>query len=99
MARKEVVPIDKPAVPAEYGGYGDVPPMGYMAPTVVETEPEWLKLRPSYNPDSKLELWFSRIMWTPRFVARTILLATWNVYWFMGIAGTILLVVLLLIAR
>jgi hypothetical protein len=99
MARKEMVPVDKPSVPAEYDGYSDVPYGGYVAQTVVESEPEWLRLRPAHNPDSKLEHGFVNAMTPVRFVCRAILLATWNVYWFIGIAGTILLIVIFLIAR
>jgi len=100
MARKEMVPVDKPTVPAEYGGYADVPYGGYAAaPQIIAEEPEWLKLRPTHNPDSKLEHGFVQVMTPLRFVCRTILLCTWNVWWFLAIAGTILGIVILLIAR
>lgn len=94
-----MVPIDKPSVPAEYSGYGDVPPMAYMAPQVIAEEPEWLKLRPAHNPDSTLEHGFSMAMFPVRLLCRAILGLTWNVYWFLAIAGTIGLIVILLIAR
>jgi hypothetical protein len=99
MARKEMVPVDKPTVPAEYGGYGDVPPAAYLAPQVIAEEPEWLKLRPLHNPDSDLEHYFYLAMFPIRLVCRIILGLTYNVYWFLAIAGTVGLIITLLIAR
>lgn len=99
MARKDMVPVDKPAVPETHGGYGDVPTAEYLVPQVIAEEPEWLKLRPAHNPDSTLEHGFYLAMLPIRFVCRTILGLTWNVYWFMAIAGTIGLIIVLLIAR
>jgi hypothetical protein len=96
MARKEMVPIDKPTVPAEYGGHSDVP---YLAPQIIAEEPEWLKLRPLHNPDSTLEHGFYLAMLPVRGLCRAILLMTHNVYWFLAITGTIGLIAMLLIAR
>jgi hypothetical protein len=100
MARKDMVPMPKPGVPAEqYGGYGDVPPWAYAAPPVVVDRPEWLELRPPHNIDSKWEHNFSTAMVPVRAAALGILWLTHNVWWFLGITGTVGVIISLLIAR
>ena len=99
MARKDMVPVPKNSEPEHYAGYGDVPPWAYAAPPVIAERPEWMELQPPHNPDSKLEHGFAVAMVVPRAVFIAFLWWTHSVWWFLGISGTVGLIIMLLIAR
>lgn len=84
---------------ADWNQGADVAPYGYQPQYPMTDRPSWLELRPPYNPDSKLETNFSRAATPVRFLCIAILFSTDNVYKFLMVYGTILVIVLLIVAR
>lgn len=70
----------------------------FQAPELT-TRPPWTELRTPYRPDSKLEHHWSVVVLPFRALALGFLWTTYSVYHFLIFAATVLLVVIVFIAR
>jgi hypothetical protein len=64
--------------PADLELYGSVPVAPYQPRYPIDNVPDWAVARPPFDPDSKIQLWWSRLLTLPRALAIGFLLVTVN---------------------
>lgn len=70
----------------------------FQAPELT-TAPEWITVRPPYREDSKVERYWSNTVMPLRALALGFLFLTWKWYYFAIFLGTILLIIVVFVAR